>query len=72
MEFKLFDRVVMAILGALDVVFYIISPALLLFLLTNFSVELGLGRTEIIILYFVGLGSMAFRAIKIGWLKGND
>jgi len=60
------QKVLIGILGAVDVVFSIFTPiavAIIWIKMTNYQ---GLGSY---FLYGLGLLSSIFRAIKVGWLK---
>jgi hypothetical protein len=60
------SKVLLGILGAVEVVFSIFTPiavAILWIKMTNYQ---GLGSYFI---YLLGLFSSIFRAIKVGWLK---
>jgi len=65
-----FLKVLIATLGAIDVVFSIFIPIIVALLLINISGRLGDWRGSVVI----GGGMLAslFRAIKIGFLKSND
>lgn len=63
---KTLKKVLLAILGACDVVIYIITPIILLALWIN---VFGLRGIGFYILFGVGLLATIFRGIKIGWMK---
>jgi len=61
-----FKTIILAILGASDVIINIITPILLVFVWISLS---GFKDWGSYILYGVGLLATIFRAIRIGWLK---
>ena len=61
-----FNKVILSILGGIDVTFYIISPILISILWVNVFYINKMGLNMI---YAIGLFSSIFRGIKVGWLK---
>jgi len=59
-------KIFLAILGGFDVIFYIISPILLVSLYIAFFT---VNNFVEIVLYTTGFLSTLFRGIKVGWLK---
>lgn len=59
-------KILLAILGGVEVVFYMVTPILIAVIwVTLFSFE-SLGNY---VVYITGLLASVFRGIKIGWLK---
>jgi len=67
-----FIKISLAVLGALEVVFYIVSPIVLMSLVLLLSKSLAIGKFGLSLFYIVSIGATLFRAIKVGWLKGKD
>ncbi len=60
------NKVLLSIIGGVDVVFYTITPILISIIWAKLF---GINDIGAYILYGAGLVSSAFRGIKIGWLK---
>ena len=59
-------KIILAILGGVETVFYIVTPILIALIWSNlFSLE----SWSNYVVYISGLLASLFRGIKIGWLK---
>ncbi len=61
-----FTIILLAILGGIDVIFYIITPIILVIIWTSIT---GFNYWTAYFFFGLGLLSAIFRAIKIGFLK---
>lgn len=59
-------KIMLSIMGGVDVVFYMITPILISVIWTNLF---GINDIGAYVMYAAGLVSSVFRGIKIGWLK---
>ncbi len=57
---------ILAILGGIEIVFYIVTPILVSLIWVNISSFESLGTY---VMYSAGLLASVFRGIKIGWLN---
>jgi hypothetical protein len=57
------NKIALALLGALETIFYLVSPILLVSLWTDFNSNLNW------LFWLIGYSASVFRAIKVGWLK---
>lgn len=64
-----FKKIILSILGGIDVTFYMFTPILIAVLWVRLST---LENWTEYFIYGIGLLSTIFRAIKIGFLKNND
>ncbi len=64
-------KVILSILGGMDVIMYLLTPiAIVLLLLAVSSIlDSPLNKFSSIMFIIASLGSTIFRAIKIGWMK---
>ena len=64
-------KVILSILGGMDVIMYLLTPIAIVLLLLAVSSILNnpLNKLSSIIFIIASLGSTIFRAIKIGWMK---
>jgi len=58
-------KIIIATLGGIDAVMYMITPLILVVLWVN----IGLNNFSSYVFYGIGLLATIFRAIKIGWMK---
>jgi uncharacterized protein YgfB (UPF0149 family) len=64
-----FKKIILSILGGIDVTFYMFTPILIAVLWVRLST---LENWTEYFIYGIGLLATIFRAIKIGFLKNND
>ncbi len=60
------NKVLLSIIGGVDVVFYTITPILISVIWAKLF---GISEIGAYVMYGAGLISSVFRGIKIGWLK---
>ena len=63
-----FKKIMLSILGGVDVTFYMLTPIIIAVLWVN---VIGLVEALDYFFYAIGLISSIFRAIKIGWLENG-
>ena len=59
-------KIMLSIMGGVDVLFYTITPILIAVIWTNLF---GINDIGAYVMYAAGLISSVFRGIKVGWLK---
>jgi len=64
-----FNKILLAILGAIDVVMYMVTP---IFLAVLWYSVVEVIDWKIYFFFTLGLFATLFRAIKIGFMKNND
>jgi len=60
------NKILIAIMGGVEVVFYILTPIFISLLWVNVS---GMNDIGSYVMYGAGLIASVFRGIKIGWLR---
>lgn len=60
------SKIILSVMGGIDVLFYTITPILISMIWTNLF---GINDIGAYIMYAAGLISSVFRGIKVGWLK---